>query len=199
MSKFTDHRSVDSSCRLNIWPDISTEKFLLDDSTNDIEILAQKQHTHNEAPCRPIEEKCHFFPSTLFNKTDVLIMKIGLILNCKEWPLQLCIIKMCLCLILNKQIRWKTSWVISKSVKWELNVFWHQVENKKVLVFLHKHKYSLTSVIWPHRPCQDKHYPDKRFGQIWELSCSNTVTSVGFIHVIMYLHHSFFICNKLLS
>ena len=34
MSKFTVHRSVDSCrCRLNIWPDISTEKFLLDDST----------------------------------------------------------------------------------------------------------------------------------------------------------------------
>ena len=45
----------------------------------DIETPAQKQHTHNEAPCRPIEEKCYtFFPSTLFNKADVLIMKITL-------------------------------------------------------------------------------------------------------------------------
>ena len=38
---------------------------------HDIEIPAQKQHSHNETPCRPIEEKCQFFPSTLFNKTDV--------------------------------------------------------------------------------------------------------------------------------
>ena len=37
------------------------------------------QPTHNEVPSRPIEEKCHFFfPSTLFIKTDVLIMKIML-------------------------------------------------------------------------------------------------------------------------
>ena len=43
-----------------------------------------------EAPCRPIEETRHFFfPSTLFNKTDVLIMKITL--NCKEWPFKLCV------------------------------------------------------------------------------------------------------------
>ena len=40
------------------------------------------QHTHNEAPCRHIEENCHFFSKHLFNKIDVLIMKITL--NCKE-------------------------------------------------------------------------------------------------------------------
>ena len=42
---------------------------------HDIEIPAQKQHAHNGAPCNPIEQKCHFFPSTLLNKTDVLIVK----------------------------------------------------------------------------------------------------------------------------
>ena len=36
------------------------------------------QHTHNEAPRRPVEEKCHFFASTWFHKTDVLIVKINL-------------------------------------------------------------------------------------------------------------------------
>ena len=40
----------------------------------DIGIPAQKQHTHNGPPGSPIEQKCHFFPSTLLNKTDVLIM-----------------------------------------------------------------------------------------------------------------------------
>ena len=29
-------------------------------------------------------------------------------------------------------------------------------------------------------------YPDKRFGRIWEL-CLNTASSVGFIHIVMYL------------
>ena len=53
------------------------------------------QHTHNEAPCRPTEETCHFFPSTLFNKTDALTIKITL--NCKKWLLKLCVIKCCLC------------------------------------------------------------------------------------------------------
>ena len=41
-------------------------------SMHDIEIPAQKQHTHNEAKCSPIEEEKN--PSTLLNKTDVLIM-----------------------------------------------------------------------------------------------------------------------------
>ena len=36
---------------------------------------------------------CHFSPSALINKTDVLIMKITL--NCKEWPLKLYVIKCC--------------------------------------------------------------------------------------------------------
>ena len=27
----------------------------------DIEIPEQKQYAHNEAPCSPIERKCHFF------------------------------------------------------------------------------------------------------------------------------------------
>ena len=39
-------------------------------------------YTHNKAPCRPIEEKMPLIPSNLFNKTDILIMKITL--NCKE-------------------------------------------------------------------------------------------------------------------
>ena len=34
-------------------------------------------YAHNEAFCRPIDEKWHF-PSTLFNETDVLIMKMTL-------------------------------------------------------------------------------------------------------------------------
>ena len=49
---------------------------------HDIEIPAQKQHAHNGAPGSPIEQKCHFFPSTLLNKIDVLIMKITF--NCTE-------------------------------------------------------------------------------------------------------------------
>ena len=49
----------------------------------------KKQHTHSEGACRPPDEKCHFFPYTVFNKTDVLIMKSTL--NCKEWPFKLCI------------------------------------------------------------------------------------------------------------
>ena len=39
----------------------------------------------------PLNKSATFFPSTLLNKTDVLIMKITI--NCKEWPLKLCIIK----------------------------------------------------------------------------------------------------------
>ena len=35
---------------------------------HDIEIPAQKQHAHNGATASPIEQKCHFFPSTLLNK-----------------------------------------------------------------------------------------------------------------------------------
>ena len=37
---------------------------------HDIEIPAQKQHAHNGAPGSPIEQKCHFFLSTLLNKTE---------------------------------------------------------------------------------------------------------------------------------
>ena len=44
-------------------------------SMHDIEIPAQKQHAHNGVPCSPIEQKCHFFPSILLNKTDVLMGK----------------------------------------------------------------------------------------------------------------------------
>ena len=52
------------------------------------------QHTHNEAPRLPVEEKRHFYASTLLNKTDVLIVKITF--NFKDWPLKLCMIKFCL-------------------------------------------------------------------------------------------------------
>ena len=38
---------------------------------HDIEIPAQKRHAHNGAPGSPIEQKCHFCPSALLNKTDV--------------------------------------------------------------------------------------------------------------------------------
>ena len=37
----------------------------------------------------PLKKSATFFPSTLFNKTDVLIMK--LMLYCKEWLLKLCV------------------------------------------------------------------------------------------------------------
>ena len=37
---------------------------------HDIEMPTQKQHAQNGAPCSPIEQKCHFFPSTLLNKTE---------------------------------------------------------------------------------------------------------------------------------
>ena len=56
-------------------------------SMHDVEIPAQKEHAHNGAPCSPTEQKCHFFPSTQLNKTDVLNMKITI--NCKEWPPQI--------------------------------------------------------------------------------------------------------------
>ena len=56
---------------------------------------------HNEVSCRPIDEKCHFFPNILFNKFDILIMKI--MLNCNEWPLKLCMRKFTLCsFLMNK-------------------------------------------------------------------------------------------------
>ena len=48
-------------------------------SMHDIEIPAQNQHAHNGAPGSPIEQNCHFYPSTLLNKIDVLIMKIMII------------------------------------------------------------------------------------------------------------------------
>ena len=44
----------------------------------------KQQYAHNEAPCSPIEQKCHFFPSTLRNKTELLVIKIKITLNCKE-------------------------------------------------------------------------------------------------------------------
>ena len=43
--------------------------------------------TH-EAPCRPMEEKCNFYASTVLNKTDVLDCE-NPPKNCKEWPLKL--------------------------------------------------------------------------------------------------------------
>ena len=78
----------------------------------------KKQHAHNEAPWSPIEQKCHFFPSSLLNKTDVLIMKITI--NCKEWPLKMCVRKFCMHYILNEQFRLDISRVILKSVGREL-------------------------------------------------------------------------------
>ena len=64
------------------------------------------------------EQKFHFFPSTLLNKTDVLIMKITI--NCKEWPLKMRVRRFGLRYILDKQYWLNISPVISKSVRREL-------------------------------------------------------------------------------
>ena len=69
--------------------------------------------------CSPIEQKCHFFPSTLLNKTDVLIMKITI--NGKEWPLKMCVRKLCMHYILNEQFWLNIIRGISKSVRQELS------------------------------------------------------------------------------
>ena len=56
-----------------------------------IDIPAQKQHAHTmKHLVAPLTKSATFFPSTQFNKTDVLIMKITL--NCKECLLKLCVI-----------------------------------------------------------------------------------------------------------
>ena len=73
------------------------------------------------APGSPIEQKCHFFfSSTLLNKTDVLIIQI--IINCKEWPLKMCVRTFLMHYILNEQFWLYISRVISKSVRRELTV-----------------------------------------------------------------------------
>ena len=54
---------------------------------HDIEIPAQKQHTHNEAPCRPIDQKSAMFfffffqAPCLIKLVNVLIIKITLTLQ----------------------------------------------------------------------------------------------------------------------
>ena len=82
-----------------------------------------KQYAHNGAPGSGslIEQKCHFFPSILLNKTDVLIMKI--MINCTEWPLKMRVRKFCMHYILNEQFWSNISRVISKSVRRELTFF----------------------------------------------------------------------------
>ena len=79
---------------------------------------------HNEVSCRPIDEKCHFFPNILFNKFDILIMKI--MLNCNEWPLKLCMRKFTLCSFLMNKLHEILLEYISKSVRREL-LFWLSV------------------------------------------------------------------------
>ena len=60
-----------------------------------------KKNAHNEVPSSPIKQSATFFlQSTLLNNTDVLITKI---INCKEWPLKMCIIKFCMHYIWNEQ------------------------------------------------------------------------------------------------
>ena len=66
-----------------------------------------------------------FFPSTLLNKTDVLIMKITI--NSKEWPLKMCVRKSRMHYILNKQFWLNISRVISKVSEDGNFLFWLSV------------------------------------------------------------------------
>ena len=63
-----------------------------------VQVCTKRACTQWSALCSPVEQKCYFFPSTLLNKTDVLIMKITI--NCKEWQLKLCVIKFSLYIML---------------------------------------------------------------------------------------------------
>ena len=126
---------------------------------HDIEIPAQKQHAHNGAPGSPIEKKCHFFPRTQLNKSNVLIMKI--MINCTEWPLNMCVRKFCMHYILNQQFWLNISRVMLKSVRQELTflvecrMFWitllytiHNVEAIEVNLLYSSSFLAVASLFW---------------------------------------------------
>ena len=83
----------------------------------------------------PLEQKCHFFPSTLLNKIDVLI--INIIINCGEWPLKMCVTKFRMHYILNEKfwlsfIRWELTFLVECIYGWDYS---NCVELKKKFVF----------------------------------------------------------------
>ena len=87
---------------------------------HDIEVPAQNTAYIQWRALSAIEEKWHcFFPSTMFDKTDVLIMKIDVRLLRMTTQVMRNLIKLCV-LFLNEHIWWNVSSVISKSVRREL-------------------------------------------------------------------------------